>query len=263
MAEQEGTIVAAVQLKPVAAVPLEAQRVFQDYFGAPWSAGGKRACDLGALKALRTCVSQLQEKQFDLLGPLAWASYKNAGGRFATIKSFGHIWRIHTKHPCNGQLWESLTDLRDPDEECAVCIESMARGKRQTLSCRHTFHAACIDKLIASTCNKACPTCRHPLPPSKEQLLRAKSLELHDRLLRHSCSCEGCTENCKRMKGLVAHIREHNVHPYCDLCRRVLALLVLHSRGCSDQECDVALCNMLRRRQALQQEPPRVALLPM
>lgn len=260
MAEQEGTIVAAVQLQTVAEVPLEAKRVFEDYFAAPWSPGGKRACDLGALKALRTCVSQLQQNQFDLLGPIAWASYKKSGGRFATMKNFGHIWRVHTKQPCRVQLWNKKVE---PVEECAVCIESMARGKRQTLPCRHTFHEACIDKLRASTCNKACPTCRHPLPPSKEQLLRTKSMQLHDQLLRHSCSCEGCTENCKRMKGLVTHIREHNLHPHCDLCRRVLALLVLHSRGCSDQQCDVALCNMLRRRQALQQEPPRVALLPL
>lgn len=44
-------------------------------------------------------------------------------------------------------------------DECSICYENMESSGIITLNCGHTFHKACISKIM----NKVCPLCRKPI----------------------------------------------------------------------------------------------------
>ncbi|PON56265.1 43kDa postsynaptic protein [Parasponia andersonii] len=67
-----------------------------------------------------------------------------------------------------GALHAALPDatseeLREYDDECAICREPMAKAKK--LHCNHLFHLACLRSWLDQGLNEmyACPTCRKPL----------------------------------------------------------------------------------------------------
>nr|AAL32977.1 AT5g51450/MFG13_16 [Arabidopsis thaliana] len=67
-----------------------------------------------------------------------------------------------------GALHAALLDatseeLRDYDDECAICREPMAKAKR--LHCNHLFHLGCLRSWLDQGLNEvySCPTCRKPL----------------------------------------------------------------------------------------------------
>ena len=139
-----------------------------------------------------------------------------------------------------------------PFEECAICFEPLTEeGAKTKLRCRHEFHDACLEGVRKSKQAQACPMCRDPLPPTKEQLERAKSIAFYMTLLNHATGCAGATcpsENCVQMKSLLVHAQTCTVSSGCITCRRVLALLSLHSRDCSLAVCRVPLCDYFRER---------------
>ena len=63
------------------------------------------------------------------------------------------------------QLREEVIQLREEElnkEDCGICFEGAEDGageKDTTLPCGHKFHAACIDRWLASG-DPTCPTCR-------------------------------------------------------------------------------------------------------
>jgi len=137
-------------------------------------------------------------------------------------------------------------------EECAICFEPLTEeGAKTKLRCRHEFHDACVEGVRKSKQAQACPLCRDPLPPTKEQIERAKCIALHMTLLNHATVCAAATcpsGNCGEMKSLLVHAQTCTVTSGCITCRRVLALLSLHSRACTLTVCRVPLCDHFRQR---------------
>lgn len=89
----------------------------------------------------------------------------------------------------------------------------------------------------------------------------AKTVRLHLQLLVHSSSCIGgcASTNCEKMKELMRHGAQCKQRAYggCTICRRVWALLQLHSRQCRQNNCKVPRCADLRehfRKLQLQQQ---------
>nr|CCA24581.1 histone acetyltransferase putative [Albugo laibachii Nc14] len=89
----------------------------------------------------------------------------------------------------------------------------------------------------------------------------AKTVRLHLQLLVHSSSCIGgcASTNCEKMKELMRHGAQCKQRAYggCTICRRVWALLQLHSRQCRQNDCKVPRCADLRehfRKLQLQQQ---------
>ncbi|KAF5744110.1 E3 ubiquitin-protein ligase ATL41-like [Tripterygium wilfordii] len=62
------------------------------------------------------------------------------------------------------------TDGQDHTVDCAVCLSSLEEQEmaRRLPNCRHTFHAECIDKWLAS--HSTCPICRTEAEPQMLQL---------------------------------------------------------------------------------------------
>ena len=58
----------------------------------------------------------------------------------------------------------------DENDECAMCLESLASAKVLTLPCSHAYHAQCVGKLREFGIKQVCPLCRADLPPGPEQL---------------------------------------------------------------------------------------------
>ncbi|XP_047959078.1 E3 ubiquitin-protein ligase RHA2A [Salvia hispanica] len=57
----------------------------------------------------------------------------------------------------------SYPNHQDPDADCAVCLNRLARGDRlRTLACRHVFHKDCFDGWLHHL-NFSCPLCRAPV----------------------------------------------------------------------------------------------------
>ena len=58
----------------------------------------------------------------------------------------------------------------DENDECAMCLESLASAKVLKLPCSHAYHAQCVGKLREFGIKQVCPLCRADLPPGPEQL---------------------------------------------------------------------------------------------
>ncbi|KAL1568392.1 Zinc finger, C3HC4 type (RING finger) [Salvia divinorum] len=57
----------------------------------------------------------------------------------------------------------SYPSHQDPDADCAVCLNRLARGDHvRTLACRHVFHKDCFDGWLRHL-NFNCPLCRAPV----------------------------------------------------------------------------------------------------
>ncbi|XP_042019521.1 E3 ubiquitin-protein ligase RHA2A-like [Salvia splendens] len=57
----------------------------------------------------------------------------------------------------------SYPNHQDPDADCAVCLNRLARGDRvRRLACRHVFHKECFDGWLHHL-NFSCPLCRAPV----------------------------------------------------------------------------------------------------
>ena len=65
---------------------------------------------------------------------------------------------------------KAAADADDENEECAMCLESLASAKVLTLPCSHAYHAQCVGKLREFGIKQVCPLCRADLPPGPEQL---------------------------------------------------------------------------------------------
>jgi len=50
------------------------------------------------------------------------------------------------------------------ESECTICLTEFADGDavRVMPACRHSFHASCIERLLAGGRRSSCPTCRAP-----------------------------------------------------------------------------------------------------
>lgn len=56
--------------------------------------------------------------------------------------------------------------LAEQTPECAICLEAMpSRSACRTLTCKHTFHKACITNWLKQ--KNTCPTCRAPVKPAR------------------------------------------------------------------------------------------------
>ncbi|PKA61894.1 RING-H2 finger protein ATL80 [Apostasia shenzhenica] len=72
------------------------------------------------------------------------------------------------------------------DGECAVCLSPFADGDevRQLPQCRHSFHAACIDKWLRS--HSSCPVCRSgvlPTPSHSVEIVACSGLHSQENLI--------------------------------------------------------------------------------
>ena len=61
--------------------------------------------------------------------------------------------------------------------ECTICMEAFAEGVLvRTLPCMHRYHAACVDRWLASS--PECPICKYrldpPPPQPQQQFLRLR-----------------------------------------------------------------------------------------
>ena len=63
----------------------------------------------------------------------------------------------------------------DDDDECAMCLESLASAKVLKLPCSHVYHAQCVVKLREFGIQQVCPLCRADLPPGPDQLFNDAS----------------------------------------------------------------------------------------
>mmetsp|Transcript_21522 Transcript_21522/g.31679 ORF Transcript_21522/g.31679 Transcript_21522/m.31679 type:complete len:807 (-) Transcript_21522:83-2503(-) len=84
---------------------------------------------------------------------------------------------------------------------------------------------------------------------------RAKSIKVHLELLAHAATCKGlpgCTSNnCQRMKKLFEHIRICKItfKRGCKICVRLLALLSMHAKQCTERgSCSIPFCDRIRER---------------
>ena len=58
----------------------------------------------------------------------------------------------------------------DENDECAMCLESLASARVLRLPCSHVYHVECVGKLREFGIKQVCPMCRADLPPGPEQL---------------------------------------------------------------------------------------------
>jgi len=65
---------------------------------------------------------------------------------------------------------KAAADADDENDECAMCLESLASAKVLKLPCSHVYHAQCVGKLREFGIKQVCPLCRADLPPGPEQL---------------------------------------------------------------------------------------------
>ncbi|CAM9200709.1 unnamed protein product [Chrysoparadoxa australica] len=164
-------------------------------------------------------------------------------------------------HLCNPDAPKFLSN-------CAACYTEINSGNR--------YHCeACQEFDLCLECyQKVGRDHPHPLKPipvrtasSQPQLTerqraeRQRSIQLHMQLLQHASSCtQDCpSQNCKRMKGLLAHgtTCTQRAGGGCPICRRIWALLQIHARQCRAENCAVPKCKELRehlRQLALQQQ---------
>lgn len=83
---------------------------------------------------------------------------------------------------------------------------------------------------------------------------REKTIRSNLELVMHTATCKvsNCaTTNCNRMKKLFHHIQtcEVTFKRGCKICSRLISLLSMHSRVCSEQgHCPVPYCDQIRKR---------------
>jgi E1A/CREB-binding protein len=134
-------------------------------------------------------------------------------------------------------------------------FDQLRRAKHSTTMLCYSLHNPTAP--INSTDGDAEPAKK---PASREaesaerRRARQKSVDLHMRLLIHSSSCTNpqCpSQNCRKMKGLLEHTKvcsSRSTKKPCQICRRVFALLQIHSRDCRDDACPVLYCKVFRER---------------
>ena len=87
---------------------------------------------------------------------------------------------------------------------------------------------------------------------SKEEISRAKNVQLHMTLLVHTSDCTDkkcASDNCAKMKSLLRHCEQCKMRATggCSTCKRIWALLQIHARQCRvDQGCPVPRCHDLK-----------------
>ena len=55
-----------------------------------------------------------------------------------------------------------LSDNIDVMDPCVICLEPFKFNQSyRKLSCKHTFHTACIEKWITASQSSHCPICKH------------------------------------------------------------------------------------------------------
>jgi hypothetical protein len=138
------------------------------------------------------------------------------------------------------------------EDECAICLEVMPDAPRTT--CGHKFHPACLSQVAIVNAEKPCPLCRSDTLRTPEQSAQKRKVDLHLRLLEHSSTCfdECPSENCAKMKRMSAHLRACRDSVGCEngICKRLMALLIVHSRRCRSASCVVQGCGNIKRRVA-------------
>jgi hypothetical protein len=100
----------------------------------------------------------------------------------------------------------------DVPVECAICLDPLASGSLNTLPCKHTFHAACVDGLRSFGLKQVCPMCRVELPPGGEKLFEEagqRYLVLKRRVNRGGASWGALTKEQKReMNEVIGLLRK-------------------------------------------------------
>lgn len=148
-------------------------------------------------------------------------------------------------------------DVKMPDQR--GCEDVMVPEQREQQGCEgavshcegavlHSENPGCQNTDNAGMNNEVSET---GVQLTEEQILeRRRAIQLHLELLLHACSCRGpCpSENCSRMKTLLAHGAscKVTVRNGCALCKRVWCLLTLHARHCQREMCPVPRCVQLR-----------------
>lgn len=127
-------------------------------------------------------------------------------------------------------------------EECFEPVTSGALAQRDSRFAHDKSHTFTSIDLEA------------PTDASNEE--RARAIKTHLELLVHAASCEGpphCSlNNCQRMKELFEHVKtcDVTVKNGCKVCSRLLSLMSMHARACTNPrgECPIPFCDRFRER---------------
>merc|ERR1712065_4619 len=89
---------------------------------------------------------------------------------------------------------------------------------------------------------------------AEKRRARKNSLRLFLSALVHASTCEAktnCPEGsaCKKMKDLLEHRRSCKVRVRngCETCKRILCLVQMHAKQCTDKDCKVFHCKDLKK----------------
>ncbi|KAG6396602.1 hypothetical protein SASPL_142755 [Salvia splendens] len=79
------------------------------------------------------------------------------------VSAFNHVVGSGLAVLCDQLALNHGCSYQDPDADCAVCLNRLARGDRvRRLACRHVFHKDCFDGWLHHL-NFSCPLCRAPV----------------------------------------------------------------------------------------------------
>ncbi|KAJ1870574.1 hypothetical protein LPJ57_005332 [Coemansia sp. RSA 486] len=90
------------------------------------------------------------------------------------ISSISYRQRQKSRNLIRVDQLDSVSQLADfsnqpasAGDRCAICLESSASSRVRVLSCKHVFHAECIEPWL-TTCCGFCPLCKAQLMPKND-----------------------------------------------------------------------------------------------
>jgi E1A/CREB-binding protein len=181
--------------------------------------------------------------------------------------------------PCDTEMFESRQQFLNYCQKNHFQFDELRRAKHSTMMILFQLHNPCNNCSSFDLCDELFQPVTSGLLAKRDARFehdknhtftsvdleaptdlsieeRTRTIKVHLELLSHAASCHGppkCSlNNCQRMKELLGHVSKCDaiVKNGCKVCSRLLPLISMHARSCTNPrgQCPIPFCDRIRER---------------